>query len=143
MNRHIHTSVDTHSPAHNTAGNTEYLETKMHRPAPYRDMAAENSSEFSALFSKALPSGLKPDTSFRVHWLVFRMKLQSWGTSSSTYTTEEWSIKSLHQECEIPTPSPAAQGLLPNQGTKGNAAGEQDTCPPTPRVSSTGLKGSL
>lgn len=51
---------------------------------PYLDMAAANSSEFLVFFSKALPSGLKPYTSFRVHWLVFRMKLQSWGTSSST-----------------------------------------------------------
>lgn len=57
----------------------------MHRPAlAYLAMAAANSSEFLAFFSKAWPSGLKPFTSFRVHWLVFRMKLQSWGTSSST-----------------------------------------------------------
>jgi hypothetical protein len=36
-------------------------------------------------FIKALPSGLKPYTSLRVHWLVLMMKPQIWGTSSSTW----------------------------------------------------------
>ena len=54
------------------------------KPAPYLDMAVANSSEFLVFFIKALPSGLKPYTSLRVHWLVLMMKLQIWGTSSST-----------------------------------------------------------
>lgn len=56
----------------------------MHRPMAYLDMAAANSSEFTVFFIEGLPLALKPFASFSVHWLVFRMKLQSWGTSSST-----------------------------------------------------------
>lgn len=47
-------------------------------------MADANSSEFLVFFIKALPSGLKPYTSLRVHWLVLMMRVQTWGTSSST-----------------------------------------------------------
>lgn len=75
------------------------------RVQTYLDMAAANSSLFLVFFSKALPWRLKPWTSFRVHWLVFRMKLQSWGTSSSTW---EWRIAaywvSLSSTRDLPQP---------------------------------------
>lgn len=79
-----HSLSHTHSLMHNMFGDALSSEIEMHRPTSYLDIAAANSSEFLAFFSKAFPSGLKPYTSFREQWLVFRMKLQSWGTSSST-----------------------------------------------------------
>lgn len=81
---HAYSYVSGDTPPPLTTHLATPTETEVCRPTPYLDMASENSSEFLAFFSKALPSGLKPCTSLRVHWLVFRMKLQSWGTSSST-----------------------------------------------------------
>lgn len=76
---------------------------KRHNPTPYLDMAAANSSEFLVFFIKALPSGLKPYTSLRVHWLVLMMKPQIWGTSSST-----WEQKVIIHWC-----SPSRIGHIP------------------------------
>lgn len=132
---HTHAPLHTHARAHMHIHTCTHMHTHMYahysqwipelrssdRPTPYLDMAAANSSEFLLLCSEGLLLGLKLYPSFSVHWLVLRMKLQSWGTSSSTW--EEGSkqhMKTLHQEHET-LPSPE---LTLQSGHQGNTVGD-------------------